>query len=160
MDFQFKSEVEGGLRRVRELLLSNVILDRTKPFYRKSVFIEILVHMKDLLMKANISGKRISFTDDIIPDPELKINDVTDLIANFRDAAVHSDSYRKKVGINVSSGFNEIWGNGVLFSIDGIKVENKYQDDIGFNMGKHVMLYRRHLIRAFEEVNNYFVPLL
>lgn len=53
--------------------------------------------MKDLLVKSEkILNIRVSFKEDVFPDEKLKIKDIHDLISNFRDAACHNDSFRRR----------------------------------------------------------------
>ncbi len=76
--------------------------------------------MKDLLKKSEKHLRnRITFNNDIIPDENLKIFDVTDLISNFRDAACHNYSFRKKFGSGVMA-FNEIRGKGQITQIGDV----------------------------------------
>ncbi|MEX2592929.1 MAG: hypothetical protein WD426_09140 [Anditalea sp.] len=160
MDFLTKHEISSSLERTRKLLDSGILWDPTlpPPFYRQSVFIEVLINLKDLLVKSQkLLNQRVDFTDDVIKDEQLKITDVTDLIANFRDAACHNDSFRRKFGSFVSS-FNEKRGKVPLGNIGNVRIENKFQDEIAFNMGKNILYLKRHLERAFYEVEKNFKP--
>ena len=149
-DFNFKNEIQQGVSRVNQLIDTNVLQEPDCIFHR-SVLIEVLVHMKDLLVKCDKIGERISFDDDVIREEKPRVHDVTDLISNFRDASVHSDSFRLKVGHGILS-FNVGVGKVILFSLGDLVIEGKYEDDIVFNMGGQIMYLNRHLLRAFDEV--------
>jgi hypothetical protein len=158
MDFSLKSEIRSGLERTKKLLDSKIMWSDPTLIFRQSVLIEILINLKDLLIKANKLGHRIAFTDDINPDPTLKITDVTDLIGNFRDAACHSDSYRRKAQESTLS-FNEIRGKGILMQINNLTIGSSYEDDIAFNMGQNILYMKRHIERAFNEVEAFLEPI-
>jgi hypothetical protein len=117
LEFEVKTEVQDCLDRLRELILSRILWEDHNVIYRRSVLTEVLIHLKQLTIKAKNLNNRITLTDQVVPDENLKINDVTDLIGNFRDAACHSDSYRIKVG-NVISYFNESRGG-----VKGLEIE-------------------------------------
>jgi hypothetical protein len=160
LDFKKKAEIRSGLKRTRTLLESEIMWEHPMVLYRQSVLIEILVNLKDLLKKAEILGNRISFTDDVVPDtnPRMKINDVTDLISSFRDAACHNDSYRRAVGQGIIS-FSEMRGKGILFNISGKEIGCAYDDDIAIIMGDKVLYYKRHIERAFLEAEAFLEPI-
>lgn len=161
MDLILQLEIRSTFERTRELIDSKIIW-KTGPenLFRRSVLIEILVQMKDLLIKSEkYLEKRISFKDDIIQDDILKISDITDLISNFRDAACHNDSFRRKFGSNVMS-FNEIRGKGILMQIGDTIIGSAYSDDIAFNMGNNILYMKRHIERAFQELELQFKPFL
>jgi hypothetical protein len=105
-----------------------------------------LIHLRDLLHKLNMVGKRINFKDDIEPSPSYKINDVTDLITYYRDAACHNESHkrRNKKGYLFASNVFAAWD---------------YPDDITLLMGDFRLLVKRHLVRAYHLVLERFSSL-
>lgn len=160
MDFLLKSEIQSSLKRTRELLASGILCETPGPLFKRSVLIEVLINMKDLLIKSEKHlGKRVDFTDDVNEDDKLKIKDVTDLIANFRDASCHNDSFRRNFGGCVSS-FNEMSGKGVILKVGDLEIGSKYQDDLMFNMGNNILYLKRHIERAFNELEDNFKPYL
>ncbi len=156
-----KFEIEQSLSRLKTLIESKVLWDTTgNNLFRQSVLIEVLIHLKDLLIKSEKHlNIRIDFIEDINPDNNLKIFDVTSLISNFRDACCHNDSFRRKHKSMVSS-FNEASGKSILFSIDNIDIGCKYDDDIVFIMGINVLYLKRHIERAYFELESIFRPSL
>lgn len=158
MDFALKTEIQRRLERTRQLLASQIMWQDQRLVFRQSVLIEILINLKDLLIKADKLGNRISFTDDVIPDAVLKIIDVTHLIGNFRDASCHSDSYRRKTQGAIVS-FNEIRGKGILMRINNLVIGCAYEDDIAFNMGQNILYLKMHIERAFQEVEAFLGPI-
>ncbi|HEY0057345.1 MAG TPA: hypothetical protein VGB63_18490 [Pedobacter sp.] len=161
-DFRFNTEVESNFRRLKDLLGSKILWDRRDLFFKQSVFIEVLIIMKDLLIKAHKVDRRVAFTDDVIPNdnPRGKIVDVTDLINNFRDAACHIDSFRREVESCVFS-YNEIRGrvpNAIV--INDVVIGSDYEDDIAYAMGSNRMYLKRHLERAYEELKVLFKPIV
>lgn len=154
MDEQMISETSIALNRVK-LLLNSRILWNDFSVYRNSVLIEILININDLLIKADKLDNRVIFNDDIILNDNFKIKDITDLIKNFRDASCHNHSFRKKFSLH-STSFCEIGPGCILGYIGDIKLENKYNDDFAFVMGKNTLYLKRHIERAFTEVEIIF----
>lgn len=135
------------------MLESKILWSDKKEVYRISVYVEVLVHLKDLIEKAKLIGSRLNFSDDIKEDPILKIKDISDLIPNFRNAACHTNSYRK-FDNEKSFSFIEIRGIGQLNGHPEVRCE--YDDDIAFVMGKNVLYLKRHIERAFLELTEIF----
>src|SRR5687767_8160871 len=92
-DFQF--EIVYVLRRLSALIESRVLWEEESVVYRQSVYIEVLILLRDLLAKTEVLGHRITFTDNVKIRPAHRINDITDLITKFRDAVCHVDSFKK-----------------------------------------------------------------
>jgi len=160
MNNNLKSEITVSINRTKELLDSKILWETKENKFKQSVLIEVLINLKDLLIKSDKHlGKRISCTDDIIPDDKLKIYDLTGLISNFRDASCHNDSFRRKYGSSVLS-FNSLSGKGVLMQIGDLVIESKYEDDIIYNMGTNVLYLKRHIEKAFIELEINFKPYL
>lgn len=161
LETSVKWQIKSIIERTRELFETNILHETSsKNVIRKSVLIEILVHMKDLLIQSrNLIGKRVSFKDDVTPDQILNIYDVTDLICNFRDALCHNNSFKKKFS-NHYIGFGMLMGKSEALSLNGKAIGSKYNDDIGYLVGQNIMYLNRHLIRAFKEVEENFKPYL
>ena len=158
LDFNTENEIRDGLSRVKELLDSNILITHSRELYARSVFIEILIHMKDLLVKADkYLEKRVNFTNDLNGPEVSSINDVTDLIAHFRDAACHADSWKRKYKSSTLS-FNQIHGRGPGFRIGEIQISNEYEDDVLFIFGANGLYLKRHIQRAFNELEEIFKP--
>lgn len=112
------------------------------------------------LMKSNLYlSNKVNFTDDVAIDRDNKIEDVTDLIRFFRNGGSHIDSPNRKLGQGTSA-FNTFVGLVMNLGLDEHVVQLKYSDDIAYNMGKHVLYLKRHIIRAFEEVKKNLQPYL
>lgn len=152
-------EIQICLNRLKKLIESRILWEDIDLLYRRSVLIEVLIHLKQLLQKAAKCNMRISFTEDVSIDEELKIKDVTDLISNFRDAACHSNSPRLNYG-NISNSFSEA-RNGVRgVSGENIKNSNTAKSDIIFIMGKNSLYLHKHIERAYNELEVIFRPLV
>lgn len=161
MNFKFKNEIKFNLGRLNKLISSRILWEFNNPVHRQSVLIEVLVLLKDLLIKADQIGKRVNFIDDVLVDDKLKIKDVTGLISNFRDAACHSDSFRRLYGDGgIILSFNEARGVTNLISIGDYVIGCKYDDDLIFNMGKHCLYLKRHIERAYNELCDIFYPII
>jgi hypothetical protein len=151
MEYQLKFEFENAISRTQELLDSRILWNEIGALHYNSVFIEVLINLKDLLKKSEKHLTKVDFKDDVLADDKLRIYDVTDLISNFRDAACHNDSFRRKYGSMVSS-FNIAIGKGVHMQIGDKIIESNYEDEVMFIMGINSLYLKRHIERAFVEI--------
>ena len=159
LDFHQKSEVQESLDRLRDLINSRILWEEHNLIYRRSVLTEVLIILKQLLIKASKLNNRISFTEDRVADENWGIVDITHLISFYRDAACHSDSAKLKEGTIVSS-FNE--SRGATAGIDFGKnvTPTPYEDEITFLMGGQRLYLHRHIERAYQELESFFRPLI
>ena len=153
----FSSESIYSIRRLNELLKSRILWTDDGLIYKPSVLTEVLIHLKDLMAKANTRGRRINFTDDIKLHDGLKINDITDLISNFRDVYCHINSSRK-FKVKIAYSFIEIRGRRV-YSLDK-SIKSDYDDDIAYILGPCILYLKRHIERSFEEIKDVFNDLI
>jgi hypothetical protein len=127
----------------------------------KSAFTEVMVCLNDLTHKAAKYGSRISFTEDVLIDNNVK--DVTDLIRFIRDAMCHIHIYHHFVvpGL-IKASFSTLYGKlkHVPFEPDhGIVLVSDYADDVCFFFGLQKIYLRRHIIRAAVEAQAELLPL-
>ncbi len=139
--------------RLESLFRTNLIAKNETT--SNSVLIEILINLNDLLIKAKKNDKRITFNDDIIIDEKFKIYDITDLIKNFRDAACHIHSFRRKIDSNNVS-FGKAFGKCNWGAINGVEIKSKYDDDIAIIMGTNILYIKRHIYRVYSELKKTF----
>src|SRR5262245_11345645 len=85
-------EIVYALRRTNKLLASRILWKDSTELLRPSVFLEILIHLNELLQIDKSHNKRLKFKEDITGSQN---NDITDLINDFRNAACHSESKRR-----------------------------------------------------------------
>ncbi|MBD3904493.1 hypothetical protein NAL32_07590 [Chryseobacterium sp. Ch-15] len=148
-----KFQVLTGVNNIQKILDSKKLQSTDEDY--KGAFIEILISLKDLLIKSDkLLSKRVKFTDDVIIDKDLRINDVTGLISYFRNCVCHPETEDADLDSNTLK-YNIFIGIGGI-SIGDKFIGNKYNDDIGYNMGQHTLLLNRHIIRSFIEVKNNF----
>ena len=146
-DFNF--ELSYALRRLSDLIESRVLWQESGLVYRQSVYIEVLILLRDICAKLNLLNYRISFTDDVKIRPSEKINDVTDVITKFRDSVCHLDTHKKYYD-NKGFSFIELRGKQV-YQLEP-RLSSKYEDDIAFIMGEDVLYLKRHIERVFDEI--------
>jgi hypothetical protein len=112
---------------------------------------QLFIHLHDLAQRANASGKRLTFTDDI--DATLGVNDVTDLISKLRNAVCHIRSPSR----NVNEGafvFNRIRGHiPVAIMAQGKPLGCNYPDDTALYYGEYRFYLNRHGRRAVDELS-------
>ncbi|MDV7187925.1 hypothetical protein R3X25_11590 [Lutibacter sp. TH_r2] len=153
-------DMHCSISRVRSLLDSKILWSKENELYLNSVLTEVLIELRDLLKKSDkYLGKRINFKDDVIEDKRFNVYDVDDLIKFFRDCVCHSHIPQLKFDNNrFKIHFNRITKKEVFSTWGGVVIENKYDDDIAFNMGSNVIYLKRHIERAFKEVEDIFKP--
>lgn len=66
MDFFDKSDIQGSLRRIEELLNCGIFDPKNSSHVlMRAAFIELLISLRDLMYKAEKYSSRIDFTDDV-----------------------------------------------------------------------------------------------
>ncbi len=144
-----------NLNRIKELLDSN-ILSKDEP-YSNSVLIEVLVLLRDLVSKAEKLNKRIDFDDFIdkkiliFGERRIPINDITDLIKYFRDAAVHSHTVHRENSVGGCVAFCKIFGRSQSFGII-----SEFDDDVCFIFGEVKLYLYRHIHRLSKDLEDIF----
>ena len=140
---------------VRKLLATEVLAAPDKyELFRYASFTEILVNLNYLVqLSIRLFDKRITFKDDItITD---KVKDISDLIRDFRNAAVHSGSDLRYFGEKShphgqKSFFGHIVGLGES-EIDP-QCSSEYSDDTAYFTGTQRIYLNRHIKRAYSEL--------
>ncbi|WP_040460894.1 hypothetical protein [Vreelandella stevensii] len=160
MDFFDKSDIQGSLRRIEELLDCGIFDPENSPHVlMRAAFIELLISLRDLMYKTEKYSSRIAFTDDVPVGG--RINDVSDLIKYVRDALCHPDSDNHYIEQgNMKAIFNVAFGRAKLLKIGDFEQESLYDDDICFFFGSKGIYLRRHIIRAFEEAKGKLEPIV
>ena len=145
MTDKFIIEVSTTLKRLTHLFSKGINITHKENIYELwyySVILEILIHLKDLTQKLKKLNNGIYFSDDI---PATKDYDnITSLVAHFRDAACHNDSERRRN----KKGY--LYAGNVFAAYD-------YIDDITILMGDSKILLKRHLLRLYKEVMQKFI---
>ncbi len=153
LDFETRNDIEYSMKRLVQIFDSEILESINQDIYNKSVFIEVLILLRNLLSKLkNHFTEKIDFDDDVIKTKNIK--NVTDLIVTFRNAACHSDN-KDRILKSGTFAFNVLYGKSVGISHTdekGVKtnVVNKYSDDIGFNMGEHILYLDRHIYKTYH----------
>lgn len=114
----------------------------------------LLVHLNDLLQKANVDKQRIDFSDDV--DVTDSVSDVTDVVRAARNAACHVTSGEHKLDSGkftfcVASGYGPR-----AYVINGVEMGCNFEDDIAIYYGSTRVYVRRHLLRSFEMVSSLY----
>ena len=123
-----------------------------------SAFMEILIHLRDLIFKCERYSRRITFTDDVVITKSIK--DVTDLIIYVRHAICHIDSPKHlRHASNIPFTYNVIFGKGVI-RLGGEEINSDYDDDTCYFSGDQKIYLKRHIWRAFEDATTLLMPLI
>jgi hypothetical protein len=160
IDFFTKSDIEGSIRRINNLLNCGIFQpDKSGHILFRAAFIELLIALRDLMYKSEKYASRISFDDDVKKTD--KIKDVSDLIKYVRDALCHPDSdYHYIEPGNIKATFNVYFGKGTVVKKGSYEQTSKYDDDTCFFFGSQGIYLNRHIIRAFEEAKDKLLPLI
>lgn len=163
MDFFDRADVQSDLSHIDALLKGGILdsADIRNPLL-SSVFIDVLICLRDLMHKTQKYAKRIDFTDDVTVKG--KVTDVSSLIKYVRDAMCHRESENHYLEPrNIKASF-EVVGPGSqgpqAITNDYFELSNPYDDDICFYFGSQRIFLRRHIRRALEESRTLLSPLL
>jgi hypothetical protein len=132
-------------------ILSSGVLDRPRDHLFQAGLTCFLIHLNDLMQKAKKDGKRIAVVEDIgftSGSPK----DLTTLINDVRNAACHVGSPLNEFGAGrlrmvVVSGYAPA---AMVIGDDRFGCE--YADDCAVHFGPLRLYMRRHLWRAWREV--------
>lgn len=113
----------------------------------------LLINLKDVLGALKTLGHRIDFNDDVDGG-----GDITDLVANMRNAICHNGSPLRMFDPenNNSLSFNVITGKLTLMQIGDFVIGNPYPDDVAFFYGRLRILLVRQIYRAIREARTVF----
>jgi len=149
-----KSATSAALKRLSDIHNSGLLTRQDtflSPIYR-ALIMETILLTNDVLKRADLLGKRVSFTDQVIPRKAPAINDVTDLVREVRNAICHTNSHLHEVGKfgNVVTAMF-IWGKGNTILGDGIIHSSDFDNDMAICFGELKLYLSRHLITAYNQ---------
>lgn len=159
MDQRTKIEIEYDIYRIGDIAKTGVLDPPSmKNPLAISAFMEILIHLLDLVKKCERYSSRISFTDDVVITDSVK--DVTDLIIYVRNAVCHiqSPNHRRHAS-DVPFTYNVMFGK-CSCTLGGEEIRSDYDDDTCYFFGDQKIYLKRHIWRAFEEAWNMLMPLI
>lgn len=150
------SDVQSSMARCADLVNGGIFsqTNASNPLFEAAATL-FLIHLADLLMKANQDGKRISWDDDV--EKTEKIKDVTDLIRAARNAACHVSSDQHKVEPAVKFTFTVCFGYSPRAAIiNGVELGCYHANEIAIFYGTTRVYVKRQLIRCLEELNQIY----
>jgi hypothetical protein len=154
MNNSIKSEIIISTLKLDMIFDSNILFNDYTEIYHTSVLVETLILMRDLIAKCHFElNTSLCFTDDIIIND--KVSNISDLIILYRNVVCHIDSPDRSFS-NIRTSYNFLKGKGVLLNYNGMKISCEYEDDAIFNFGGNIMYYKRHLLRAYNELKTIF----
>ena len=164
MNIRAKIQIRDDINRIERILSSEIFdFENRKNPLREAAFRELMICLRDLIWKADKYGSRISFTDDVILDSNLKIADVTDLIKFMRDTISHPETKNTAIPdpvVDATISLAVLYGKVSFYAINNILYSSDYEDEICFYFGTQRIYLRRHIIRALEEAKAKLLPLL
>ena len=148
------SDIKSCLIQCREILQFGIAYGSHPHFVESSLRTQLLIHLSDLLQKADREGARIAFTDHI--NVSSNANDVTELINNARNAACHVNSGLHFMSNNKLRDLVVRGYSPGMIQIGDESVGCDYADDVALIYGNQRVYVKRHIERAFNEVEQYF----
>jgi len=165
-----------------QLILNTGILER--PSYtdtpeglytrvlQESAFVELIIHLSDLLNEAHRLERKIDFKEDVITFPdgskEDTVHNISDAVLRVRNIVSHLDNHQqfitphakpKKRNDTLKDGevfyhvrFNAFWGIQSYPLTPNITLESNHEDDAAFYYGPHRLYLNRHIKLAFKQV--------
>jgi hypothetical protein len=160
MDWSSARKIESTLEEIHKIFGTGIIANENvgHPLFR-AAFVQILILLRDVMAKAEILGKRISFADHI--EQNDKVKDITDLVAYVRNALCHLESPNHLIDIdrNNSVSFCVAVGKGNLMRIGDILLSSEFEDGMRIFFGSQGIYMQRHIIRALKEASDFLLPL-
>jgi hypothetical protein len=141
---------------------------------QESAFVELIIHLYDLLNEASKQKKEINFKDDVIIFPagssEETVHNVSDAVLRVRNIVSHLKNHqqfitpaakpkrREDTLDTLKDGevfyhvrFNAFWGVHSYRLTPNIILESNYDDDAAFYYGPHRLYLNRHIKLAFQQ---------
>lgn len=151
-------DIQTSIYKCQELFNSGVFSSGgiSNPLFEPAV-VFLIINLNDLLGKSKADGMRISIVDHV--DQTESIKDVTDLVRECRNSAVHISSGEHLFESIGKFTFNVVAGlSPSAFSLNGITLGGDFADDIAIYYGEKRIYLRRHLLSAFEAVSKNYPP--
>ena len=160
MDIRDRQDCERNIRRITQLIDSGIFnSDNCEHPLQQSAFIDLIICMRDLMLKTEKYTIRVNFVDDVLTNGYVK--DVTDAITATRDACCHIDSFKKNFDSNGNRGeYMVAYGKCSLLRMGDFEAKGEYEDDIAVFYGRNRVYMRRHILRAFYQAQSQLQPLL
>jgi hypothetical protein len=159
-----EQDIRYDIYEIERILATGILSEENNNPFRQAAFVDVLIHLRDLMFKAEKYAGRISFTDDVIV--MTKVKDISDLIKFVRDAMCHPEIEHHFVVPNrIKATFETVYGKGGrvldLVSPDIPELSTSdYSDDVCFFFGLQRIYLNRHIIKAFEEAKQKLLPLM
>lgn len=144
----------ADLIRLRDIMQSGFLqnADNVNSLYYQSLFIESLIILRYLLTAWEKEGATpvVNFNEDIAKTKDY--DNINGLIAFFRNTVCHSASSNKQRSSD--GGIMYILQDNRdkrVFIAGGVEL-SKYDDEVAAIAGDNVLLIKRHLVRAYNEI--------
>jgi len=160
MEITDQQDCISNISRIEELILCGIFdPENDGHLLQQSAFIELLIRLRDLIAKVEKYGERISFKEDVLVNKY--VHDISDLIKAVRDACCHIDSHNQHIDENKNrASFLLARGKCNLMRIGNIELKAEYEDDVAVFYGDNRLYFKRHIIRAFNEIKIQLLPLI
>lgn len=146
------TDIQSSITRCTDILNSGIfsMQNASNPMFEAAVTL-LLIHIWDLLAKANTDKQRIDFKEDFVVTE--KVFDVTELIRAARNAACHVSSGEHKLQPDVKFTFCVCFGHMPQMAIINDQVMGSdYHDDVAIFYGPTRVYLRRHIIRCLDAI--------
>lgn len=156
IDFLASGRATAACIRIQQILGSKefVAMETVHPLFRSGI-IELIIHLRDLLRLSDGLDKQLTWSNDITPCNDVGgYKNVEELIVFFRHGVVHSHTWHRRFGSKTGAPVNLIaYGRkGWIIKVGDRAVGSDYDDDVAVFIGHHRIYLKRHMIRAFHEL--------
>lgn len=154
-EFMRNSDIESSVRRCSEIFESGIFGNKTvrHPLFEPAVTF-VVIHLSDLLQKANFDGRRVSFADDMVVSDS--VSDVTELLRVCRNAVCHIPSGEHLIDIGKFSFCGVAGNHPEAFLMNETTYGCDFEDDIAVFFGGTRLYLRRHVMRALDEITEIY----
>ena len=152
-------DIRTDCHRIDEILATGIFERKNiRNPLMQSAFVELIIHLRDLMAKCRNEGVPVEFSDDILLQGD--ISDVWDAVSAMRDAVCHITSHRRHFDSYGNRGIFFCHGKGVITDTPECRLESEYDDDLAVFYGRIRLYMNRNIVRAYEEAKAALDPLI
>ena len=150
---KLKQAIEIALQTCEKIIHSGMLEAKHVPhIVFESAFAYLLACLSDALQKLKRAKMSVAFDDEMPVGYEEK--NVTDLIADCRNAACHVNSPEREIATNYFTPIVLTKKNPRYLVVNGVEYGNDYDDDVAILFGDKRIYLRRHIERALNEARS------
>jgi hypothetical protein len=156
MDQKAIHQAVMDIRAIDELIATGIFdpsLDHAR--LRKAALIEVMICLGELVRRCEAEGLPITFTDDVLETSA--VSDIADLISFVRHELCHSTRGGERRSV---FRYAAVRGKALPIATGSATLVGgcDYADDIAYCFSDQRIYWKRHILRAFDEVKARLAP--